>query len=182
MESEMEGKFIAYYRVSTARQGQSGLGLEAQQESVRTFLNGGAWELIDTFTEVETGKGKDALSMRPELVKALDSAKRNDATLLIAKLDRLSRNLHFITSLMESKVKFVCCDMPDANNLTLHIIGAMAEYEAKRISERTRDALKAAKARGVVLGKPENLTRGNQERSEKAKAFASTVKPVIEQL
>ena len=177
----MEGKFAAYYRVSTAKQGQSGLGLEGQQEACRNFLNGGSWSLVGEFIEVETGKGKDALNKRPELVKALACAKRNDATLLIAKLDRLSRNLHFITSLMESKVKFVCCDLPDANNLTLHIFGAFAEYEAKRISERTKDALRAAKARGVKLGKIENLQKGNLQRSDKAKEFASTVKPLIEQ-
>ncbi len=100
----MKSRFVAYYRVSTARQGRSGLGLDAQRESVRAYLDGGRWDLVKEFTEVETGKGSNALDRRPVLKKAIACAKKHKATLLIAKLDRLSRNLHFITSLMESKV------------------------------------------------------------------------------
>lgn len=178
----MDGKFVAYYRVSTQRQGQSGLGLEAQKESVTRFLNGGNWELIAEFTEVETGKGKDALDKRPQLRAAMTFAKKNGAKLVIAKLDRLARNVHFISGLMESKVPFVCADMPEANELTIHMLAVFAQHEAKRISERTKAALEAAKARGVKLGKPENLQKGCAENREKALEFASKVKPIIETL
>ncbi len=172
----MEGKFVAYYRVSTARQGTSGLGLEAQQETVRNYLNGGNWELLAEFTEVETGKGSNALEKRPKLKEAICFAKKHHAKLIIAKLDRLARNVAFVSALMESKVPFVCADMPEANELTLHIMAAMAQYEAKRISERTKDALQAAKRRGVKLGKVENLSKGNKDREAKAKDFADKLK------
>jgi DNA invertase Pin-like site-specific DNA recombinase len=153
------GKYIAYYRVSTQKQGASGLGLEAQQEAVARYLGGGASELAGEFVETETGKGADALAKRPQLRAALEACRKTGAKLLIAKLDRLARNVHFITGLMEaakgngrSAVKFVACDMPEANDLTIHIMAAFAEHEAKRISERTKDALKVAKARGKCLG------------------------------
>lgn len=146
------GKFVSYIRVSTARQGASGLGLEAQQEAVQRFLNGGSWELLGEFKEVETGKGADALAKRPQLRAALDLCRKEGATLIIAKLNRLSRSVHFVSGLMESKVRFVACDMPEANELTIHIMAAFAEHEAKRISQRTKDALAVAKARGAVLG------------------------------
>lgn len=175
----MEGKFVAYYRVSTARQGQSGLGLEAQKEAVDRFLNGGNWELIAEFTEVETGKGSDALDKRPQLREALAFAKRNGAKLVIAKLDRLARNVHFITGLMESRVPFICADMPEANELTIHMLAVFAQHEARRISERTKAALMAAKARGVKLGKIENLKAGGEQRSAKAHAFASKMELII---
>ena len=139
------GKYVAYYRVSTAKQGQSGLGLEAQQEAVRTHLNGGDWQLIGKFVEVESGKRSD----RPKLDAALRLCRSTRATLLVAKLDRLARNVAFVSALMEAKVKFVCVDMPDANNLTIHILAAMAEHEAAMISARTKAALAAAKARGT---------------------------------
>lgn len=144
------GRFVAYARVSTQAQGRSGLGLEAQQKIVLDYLNGGDHKLLKQFVEIESGKRAD----RPELAKALRYAKAQRATLLIAKLDRLARDLHFISGLMKSGVKFVACDIPEANNFTIHIFAAMAEYEGKRISERTKDALAAAKARGVKLGKP----------------------------
>lgn len=127
------GRFIAYYRVSTQKQGASGLGLDAQKEAVGRFLNGGAWELVCEFVEVETGKGADALAKRPQLKAALAACRKEGATLIIAKLDRLARNVHFVSGLMESKVKFVACDMPEANELTIHIMAAFAEHEAKRI-------------------------------------------------
>jgi DNA invertase Pin-like site-specific DNA recombinase len=142
------GKFVAYYRVSTQRQGRSGLGLEAQHEQVHTYLDGGDWQLVAEFTEVESGKRSD----RPEFAKALAACRLHRATLVIAKLDRLSRNVHFVSSLMESGVEFVAVDFPQANKLTIHIIAAVAEHEAAMISARTKAALAAAKKRGTVLG------------------------------
>jgi DNA invertase Pin-like site-specific DNA recombinase len=142
------GKFVAYYRVSTQRQGRSGLGLEAQQTAVRDYLNGGDWRLVAEVTEVESGKRTD----RPKLAEALKLCRIHDATLIIAKLDRLARNVAFISNLMESGVEFHAVDFPQANRLTVHILAAVAEHEAKIISERTRAALAAAKRRGVKLG------------------------------
>jgi DNA invertase Pin-like site-specific DNA recombinase len=142
------GRFVAYYRVSTVKQGISGLGLEAQQEAVRTHLNGGKWKMVSEVTEVESGKRKD----RPALAEALALCRIHGATLIIAKLDRLARNVHFISSLMEAGVEFVAVDFPQANRLTIHILAAVAEHEAEMISQRTKAALAAAKARGVVLG------------------------------
>src|SRR5215471_9744339 len=142
------GKFVAYYRVSTARQGRSGLGLEAQQAAVRAHLNGGRWKLVAEITEIETGKRAD----RPKLAEALKLCRIHGATLIIAKLDRLARNVAFISALMESDVEFEAVDFPQANRLTIHIMAAVAEHEAKMISERTKVALAAAKARGTKLG------------------------------
>src|SRR5690348_3276152 len=142
-------RFIAYYRVSTDKQGQSGLGLEAQRKTVTDYLNGGAWALIGEFTEVESGKRNDN---RPVLAKALAACRAHGATLVIAKLDRLARNVAFISNLMESSVEFVAVDFPAANRLTIHILAAVAEHEAQAISDRTRAALAAATARGVRLG------------------------------
>lgn len=144
----MNGKFVSYLRVSTAKQGKSGLGEEAQRKAVSEYLNGGRWTLVQEFKEVESGKRSD----RPELAKALALCRLHRATLLVAKLDRLARNVAFISALMESGVKFVAVDLPQANELTVHIMAAMAEYEAKAISARTKAALAAAKARGKVLG------------------------------
>ena len=176
------GKFIAYYRVSTARQGASGLGLEAQQEAVRQYLHGGAWEVVGTFQEVETGKGADALAKRPQLRAALEACRKQGATLVIAKLDRLARNVHFVSGLMESRVKFVACDMPEANELTIHIMAAFAEHEAKRISQRTKDALTVAKTRGVELGKAgaANLRSNVEQRQAAAAAFAEKLRPLFQ--
>lgn len=144
----VNGKFVAYYRVSTARQGQSGLGLEAQKEAVRVYLNGGRWKLVGEFTEVESGKRND----RPKLADALALCRIHGATLVVAKLDRLARNVAFTAALMESGVEFTAVDFPQANRLTIHILAAVAEHEAAMISARTRAALGAARARGVVLG------------------------------
>lgn len=166
------GKFVAYYRVSTQQQGNSGLGLEAQQASVRAYLNGGMWELVAEFTEVETGKGANALARRPKLSEALALCKRHKATLVIAKLDRLARNVHFITGLIESGVEFVAADMPHANKTMLQIHAVMSEHERDQISERTRAALAAAKARGVKLGNPQNLRPNVEARQQAAQDFA----------
>src|SRR5262249_55450711 len=140
----MRGKFIAYYRVSTDRQGKSGLGLDAQRKAVVDYLDGGKWTLLDEFTEIESGKRND----RPELEKALAACKKHRAKLVIAKLDRLSRNLAFIAVLMDRKVDFVCCDNPTATKFTIHILAAVAEHERDAISARTKAALAAAKANG----------------------------------
>jgi len=153
MSIQENNTFVAYYRVSTQRQGNSGLGLEAQRNSVLNFI--GKRALIREFQDIESGKN----DYRPELLKAIDKAKETNSILVIAKLDRLSRNLNFITLLQREKVKFVCCDLPDANELTIHIFGALAEWERKRISERTKDALKQLKKQGVKLGNSKNLTR-----------------------
>jgi DNA invertase Pin-like site-specific DNA recombinase len=143
--------FVAYYRVSTDKQGESGLGLEAQQEAARRIARHAP--ILAEFIEVETAKRSNAAN-RPELLAAIEEVKRRNATLLIAKLDRLARNVFFISGLMESGVDFVAADMPQANRLTVHIMAAFAEYEARAISERTKAALAALKARGVKLGNP----------------------------
>jgi DNA invertase Pin-like site-specific DNA recombinase len=144
----MDGKFIAYYRVSTDHQGVNGDGMAAQRKAVEDYLNGGRWRLVAEFTEVESGKRSD----RPELEKALAACRKHKAKLVIAKLDRLSRNVHFISGLMERKVDFVACDMPSANAFMINVYAAVAQEERRRISERTKAALAAAKRRGVKLG------------------------------
>ena len=135
-------KYVAYYRVSTQKQGQSGLGLEAQRRTVEQFCREG--EIISEFTDVESGKN----NARPELMKAIAHAKRHGALLVIAKLDRLSRNVYFISSLLESKVHFKACDLPEADHFTVHLFAALAEKERKMISERTRSALESKKSQG----------------------------------
>lgn len=176
------GKFVVYLRVSTQRQGQSGLGLDAQREAVRVFLNGGDHETVGEFVEVETGKGANALVKRPQLKGALDACKANKATLLIAKLDRLARNVHFVSGLMESGVDFVAVDFPQANRLTVHILAAVAEHEREMISQRTKAALAAAKARGVVLGAagPYNLQPNLEKRQNASQAFAEKLRPLFD--
>src|SRR5262245_50835489 len=129
----MRGKFFAYYRVSTDKQGKTGYGLEAQRKAVLDYLNGGNWKLVGEFIEVESGKRTDN---RPQLAKALAAAKKHKATLILAKLDRLSRNVAFIAGLMESKAKFVCCDMPSATPFMLHVYAAVAEEERRMIAAR----------------------------------------------
>jgi len=154
---QTETKYVAYYRVSTKKQGKSGLGLDAQRDTVQKFIKRNGDRIIAEFTEVESGKNNDRL----ELSKAIEMAKENDATLVIAKLDRLSRNVSFISQLMDEKVKFVCCDMPEANELTIHIFAAMAQFERKRISERIKEALGAKRVREPDWkpGNPQNLTK-----------------------
>ncbi len=175
-------QFVTYYRVSTQRQGASGLGLDAQRQTVAQYLAGGVRTTVGEFVEVETGKGSNALERRPQLRLALELCKKTGATLLIAKLDRLARNVHFVSGLMESKVSFVACDLPEANQLSIHIMAAFAEHEARRISERTRDALAAAKARGVVLGAtgPANLKTCNAQRQQLAQEFRERIRPVLD--
>lgn len=150
-------KVVAYYRVSTAKQGASGLGLEAQREAVLRHAREAGARVVGEFTEVESGRKSD----RPELAKALAHARLAGATLCIAKLDRLSRNVAFLANLMEGGTPFVCCDNPHATPLTIHILSAVAADEAKRTSERTRDALKAYKARGGTLGSARPECRHN---------------------
>jgi hypothetical protein len=133
-----QGRFVAYYRVSTDRQGRSGLGLEAQREAVRSYLDGGSWQLVEEVVEVESGKRND----RPKLAEALKLCRLHQATLIIAKLDRLARNVAFVSNLMESGVDFVAVDFPQANRLTVHILAAVAEHEAAMISQRTKAALR----------------------------------------
>jgi DNA invertase Pin-like site-specific DNA recombinase len=141
-------KLIGYRRVSTKSQGESGLGLEGQSIVIDAYAKQTEAKLVATYTEVESGTKSD----RPELARAMSHAKRIGAVLVIARLDRLSRNLHFLSGLMESRVEFVACDMPSANRLTLHIMAAVAEDYAKQISDKTKMGLEAAKARGTVLG------------------------------
>jgi|688.fasta_scaffold71808_2 DNA invertase Pin-like site-specific DNA recombinase len=167
--------YIAYTRVSTKKQGSSGLGLEAQSASVINFVNGHG-KLVATYTEIESGRKSD----RPELTKALAHAKRSKAILVVAKMDRLSRNLAFLSTLLESSVEFVAVDNPHANRLTVHILAAIAEHEAKATSTRTKEALAAAKARGTKLGsnRPghwegrEHLRRAGLEKATQAAAIA----------
>ena len=164
-------KYVAYFRVSTLKQGKSGLGLESQKTMVDNFLHSNGGVLADSFTEVETGTTK---KRRTEIFKAIECAKENGAVLVIAKLDRLARNVHFVSSLMETGVEFVCCDMPSANNLTIFLMSAIAEEEAKTISLRTRVALAEKRKQGFELGTPENLTyehrvKGAEAMKNKAK-------------
>lgn len=142
------GKFVAYYRVSTERQGRSGLGLDAQKRAVADFLNGGRWELVAEFTEVESGRRADRVALQ----HALAACRLHGATLVVAKLDRLSRNAAFLLTLRDSGARFVAADMPDANHLTVGILALVAQHEAEAISARTKAALAAAKARGTPLG------------------------------
>src|SRR5664279_5555265 len=168
-------KFVSYLRVSTDKQGRSGLGLEAQREAVLRYLNGGQWKLVAEYVEVESGKRNS----RPQLQAAIGHAKATGAKLVIARLDRLARNLHFVSSLQERGVDFVAADMPDANRLTIHIIAAVAEAVGRTISENTKTALAAAKARGVKLGNPNGARAlrgkqvGNDDAVAKLKADAT---------
>jgi DNA invertase Pin-like site-specific DNA recombinase len=148
-------KYIAYFRVSTSKQEKSGLGLDSQKTMVDNFIGSNMGVLIDSFTEIETGTSK---KQRTEIFKAIACAKQNGAVLVIAKLDRLARNVHFVSSLMEAGVEFICCDMPSANNLTIFFMSAIAEEEAKTISIRTKTALAEKRKQGFKLGTPENLT------------------------
>jgi DNA invertase Pin-like site-specific DNA recombinase len=154
----MAGRFVSYLRVSTDRQGRSGLGLEAQRKAVEDFLEGGRWRLIAELLEVESGKRDD----RPKLAEALALCRLHNAVLVIAKLDRLSRDAHFLLGLQKAGVRFVAADMPEANEMVVGIMAVVAEAERKMISVRTKAALAAAKARGKRLGNPANLR--NQDR------------------
>jgi DNA invertase Pin-like site-specific DNA recombinase len=173
MKNEMR-KWIAYYRVSTQRQGESGLGLDAQRTVVRTFLSGRGGEVVGEFTETESGK---KASNRPQLQAAMDVCRKQRATLVIAKLDRLARNVHFISGLMESGVDFVAVDQPTKDRFMLHVQAAFAEEEARRISMRTKEALAAAKRRGTDIGATGRAlaARHKAEALERARALAPVV-------
>jgi DNA invertase Pin-like site-specific DNA recombinase len=188
MSSKHSGRFVAYYRVSTQRQGRSGLGLEAQQRAVLDHLNGGRWRIVAEFTEVESGKRADN---RPKLAEALAACRAYSAALIIAKLDRLARNVAFVSNLMEAGVDFEAVDFPQANRLTVHILAAVAEHEARVISERTRSALAAAKRRGVKLGgvRPGHVpftakvrAMGRKARADIAQRRAADLQPIIAEL
>ena len=173
---ERPTSFTAYYRVSTSKQGESGLGIEAQRQSVHNYIKAVGGGLIHEYVEVESGRK----SQRPELDKAIKQCTDNGSVLLIAKLDRLARNVHFVSGLLESGVKFIAADMPNADRFMLHVYAAMAEEEARRISIRTKAALAAAKERGVVLGK--NATKLAIKHKTEADIFAAKVGPVIHEL
>ena len=172
----MTTKFVAYYRVSTDRQGQSGLGLDAQRAAVAKHI--GAAELVAEFTEVESGRKND----REQLAAALATAKRTKSMLVIAKLDRLARNVHFISGLLESNVPFVCADMPEADRTFLQMMAVFAEWEARKISERNKAALAQVKAQGRTLGCPTpeiGSAAGIARIQAKADAYAQRVGPVV---
>ena len=176
------GKWVSYLRVSTDRQGESGLGLEAQRKAVADYLNGGKWTLAAEFVEVESGKRSDN---RPQLAAALAACKKLKAKLVVAKLDRLSRNVAFIAVLMDSGVEFVAVDNPHATRLTLHILAAVAEHERLMISARTKAALAAAKANGKKLGGPKlpvATKLGNAANAAAADRFAANVVPIIREI
>ena len=142
------GSFISYLRVSTQKQGQSGLGLEAQRKAVDDYLNGGDWNVIEEVVEIESGKN----NKRPKLLEAIELCKSTGATLVVAKIDRLARDAAFLLNLRDAGINFIAADMPEANRLTIGIMALVAEQEREAISKRTKDALAAAKARGVQLG------------------------------
>jgi DNA invertase Pin-like site-specific DNA recombinase len=185
MNAARTGSFVAYYRVSTQKQGRSGLGLEAQQRAVRDYLNGGDWKLIAELTEIESGKRSD----RPKLAEALKLCRLHGAKLIIAKLDRLARNVAFVSSLIEASVEFEAVDFPQANRFTIHIMAAVAEHEARMISDRTRAALQSAKARGIKLGgfrgragTAADCAKARQAKSAAAAARVADLAPVIAEI
>lgn len=179
------GKFVSYLRVSTAKQGASGLGLEAQRKALTDYLNGGSWTLLAEFTEVESGKNDD----RPQLAAALEQCRLTGATLVVAKLDRLSRDVAFLATLMNGDVPFVACDNPHATPFTIHILAAVAQHEREAISARTKAALAASKARRAEQGlKPLGGNRGVPApdsalgvaaRNAAADAFAARLAPTL---
>ena len=161
-------RYVAYYRVSTQKQGRSGLGLEAQKQAVKDFLSQFGGELTAEYMEVESGKNPD----RPEFTQAAEYAELTNGVLLVAKLDRLSRDLHFVTSLQKRGIRFKLCDLPEIDQLTIHILAAMAEHEAKMIATRTKRAMAQAKEKGIVLGNPNlanvrnrNVSSANKSRT-----------------
>jgi DNA invertase Pin-like site-specific DNA recombinase len=166
---------IAYIRVSTQKQSRSGLGFEAQRTIIDQFAAARGLDIAQVYVEVETGKGSDALETRPQLAAALEHAACVKGPLVVAKLDRLTRDVHFGSGLMARKQRFVCCDMPDADNFQLHLFLALAEKEREMISSRTKAALAAARERGQKLGSPTTpaLLR------DRSTAFAESLRPVV---
>ncbi|MGM0583857.1 MAG: recombinase family protein [Pseudomonadota bacterium] len=180
-----EGRFVSYLRVSTDRQGRSGLGLEAQRAAVAEYLNGGDWRLVAEVVEVESG-GNDA---RPKLAEAVSLCRAHRATLVVAKLDRLARDAHFLLGLQKSGVDFVAVDMPSANRMTVGIMALVAEEERRMISTRTKAALAAAKERGVKLGgfrgragTAEDTAKARAARSRVADERAAALAPIVSRL
>ena len=177
---------VAYYRVSTRKQARSGLGLTAQQDALGRFAAANSFQVAATFTEVETGKGADALNQRPQLAAALKEARRQKCAVAVAKLDRLSRDVHFLSGLMAHKVPFIVAELgTGVDPFMLHIYAALAEKERALISERTKAALKAAKARGTRLGNPrlaEAAARGVASSKTEANQFAANILPVIREI
>jgi DNA invertase Pin-like site-specific DNA recombinase len=181
----MDGKWISYLRVSTDRQGKSGLGIEAQRNSVAEYLNGGNWKLVKEYVEVESGKNTD----RPMLAEAIKACRAYGAKLVIAKLDRLSRDAHFLLGLEKAGIDFVAADMPNANRLTVGIMAMVAEEERRMISKRTKDALAAAKRRGKKLGGDRGVVPTKKARvlatealQARADSRAADIAPIIEDL
>src|SRR5947199_6820358 len=179
------GGFIAYYRVSTARQGRSGLGIEAQRAAVSRFAETEGFTLIDEFVEIETGKHADALDRRPQLAAALATGRAKRCPVIVAKLDRLSRDVAFVASLMAQRVPFIVAELgTDADPFMLHLYAALAEKERRLIAERTRSALAARKAQGAKLGNQRNASDaaaiGRKAQTENAAVFAANTLPVIE--
>ena len=171
---------IAYTRVSTAQQGKSGLGLEAQQAALARFAEAEGYSFLETFQEVETGKGADALDRRPQLAEALKAAKKHDAPVVVAKLDRLSRDVHFISGLMQHKTPFIVAELgADCDPFMLHIYAALAEKERRLISRRTKDALAAKKAQGKKLG---GLNAGGIAKRDEAVQRAEQLRPIFAEL
>jgi DNA invertase Pin-like site-specific DNA recombinase len=177
---------IAYYRVSTTRQGRSGLGIEAQKAAVQRFAEAEGLDLIGEHTEVETGKGADALDRRPELTAALSRARKAKCPVLVAKLDRLSRDAHFISGLMAHRVPFVVAELgADVDSFTIHIFAALAEKERALITARTKAALAAKKAQGVKVGNPraaETIARAHAAHRAVAAEFAANVLPIVKEI
>jgi DNA invertase Pin-like site-specific DNA recombinase len=181
----MDGKWISYLRVSTDRQGKSGLGIEAQRNSVAEYLNGGNWKLVREYVEVESGKRTD----RPMLAEAIKACRAYGAKLVIAKLDRLSRDAHFLLGLEKAGIDFVAADMPNANRLTVGIMAMVAEEERRMISKRTKDALAAAKRRGQKLGGDRGVVPTKKARAlatdalqARADSRAADIAPIIADL
>jgi len=170
-------KAVAYYRVSTDRQGRSGLGLEAQQQAVGQFVMAQSYEIAGEYIEVESGRK----NKRPQLLAALAQCRKERAILIIAKLDRLGRNVAFISNLMESRVEFKAVDNPHASRVMLHMLAAFAEHEAEQIGTRTKEALAAAKRRGVILGEHGRAVLSKKNK-QAANEFAEQVRPVIDVL
>jgi DNA invertase Pin-like site-specific DNA recombinase len=171
---------IAYTRVSTAQQGRSGLGLEAQQAALARFAETEGYEFVETFEEVETGKGADALDRRPCLSAAIKSARQHKAPIIVAKLDRLSRDVHFISGLMSHKTPFIVTELgPNVDPFMLHIHAAVAEQERRRISDRTKGALAAKKAQGFKLG---GLNAGGIRKRDEARQRAELLRPIFAEL
>ena len=179
----IDRRVIAYYRVSTTAQGKSGLGIEAQRKAVAEFAVREGFEVVAEFTETETGKGSDALDRRPVLAAALADARKIKGAVIVAKLDRLSRDVAFVAGLMAQRVPFIVAELgADADPFMLHLFAALAEKERAMISARTKAALAAAKAKGTVLGNPklaEARVKAEESRAAGADEFARTVAPVI---